>query len=269
MTRHDFHDFHQAWNHAHALSSSNQPPRDAVVMTVFDTLIEFPLAEVLSALQAHAQQSRFAPTPADMIEIIRNKTFGYPIGPDEAWAMVPADESETVVWTGEMAEAYRIAWEVIVRGDEIAARLAFRGAYERLCADASVRRTPVVWTISIGYDRAKIEPALLRAHQAGRITREQVNAHLPAPMDGGPIGGLLTGKVTDLPDNARHLANRWSELKRALQEGEQKLEEKKQQAIEETAQRRLIWEEKKQQAASIALAETKQAGAGRGRRKTT
>lgn len=268
MKLHDFQDFHQAWNHAHALSSSNQSPRDAVVMTVFDTLIEFPLAEVLSALQVHAQQSRFAPTPADMIEIIRNKTFGYPIGADEAWAMVPADESETVVWTEEMAQAYRIVFELIVQGDGIAARYAFRGAYERLCTDAVIRQTPVVWTISIGYDKAKIEPALLRAHQAGRITQEQVTAHLPAPMDGGPIGGLLTGKIADLPDNAKHLSNRWAELKSALQDGERKLAEKHQQAIEELAQRRLIWEEKKQHAA-IVLAETKQAGAGRDRRKTS
>ena len=45
------------------------------------------------------------------------------------------------------------------------------------------------------------------------------------------IAGLLTGKVTNLPDNAQHLKSKWRELNQAMRDGQKRLDDKRRQDI--------------------------------------
>ena len=47
-------------------------------------------------------------------------------GVEEAWAMLPLDEAQSVVWSAEMAEAFGVARGLIDDGDRVAARMAFK-----------------------------------------------------------------------------------------------------------------------------------------------
>ncbi|MDP1774238.1 MAG: hypothetical protein Q8L15_18375 [Methylobacter sp.] len=244
MTPEDYPEFHEAWIDSHAKSSSNQTPSDRVVSSVFDDLVDYPLSAVKLALGYHARQSRFAPTPHDVVVLLESGNKR--LSADEAWAMMPKDEFDTVVWTQEMAEAYNIAYELIVDGDKIAARMAFKGAYERLCAEAVMMQRPVKWTPCIGYDKTKIETALQKSVLAGRITQERANKYLPAPVESGLIAGLISGKVTELPANNENLRARWGELGQALADGLRKRAEQDRQRVIEAEEKRFAFEQKKQ-----------------------
>ena len=61
----------------------------------------------------------------------------------------------------------------------LAARMAFKGAYERLVTGARAVRTPLRWVVSLGHDVGGRESVLLDAAERGRITAGQANALIP------------------------------------------------------------------------------------------
>jgi hypothetical protein len=187
---------------------------DADVSSIFDDLCEYNLEMVLAAIRHYRKSAKFAPTAYDIVQLL--EAHNKRPSADEVWASLPASEFETVVWTQESAEAYAIAYELIIGGDKIAARMAFKGAYERLCNESALIGRKVAWLACIGYDKSKIEPALMKAVVAGRITQDRANKYLPAPADSGLIAGLLTGKVTELPANNENLKKHWNGLGQAL-----------------------------------------------------
>lgn len=159
----------------------------------FRALEDQPLRVVQVALTAHArdpERGRFLPMPADVIAQIRllEGSDGRP-GAEEAWAMAlrSADEAETVVWTGEMSEAWAIARTVLQAGDEVGARMAFREAYTRLVEAARQQRRPVTWSASLGFDQDRRALAIGAAVTAGRLPSSELPA-LPAPGDLLQIG---------------------------------------------------------------------------------
>ena len=87
------------------------------------------------------------------------------------------------------------------------------------------------WKVCVGYDKDLIQPVLENAVLTGRITQQVANKYLPAPQDAGVIAGLLTGKVTSMPNNDENLRARWKELSQAMKDGQAKLEQMKHQAI--------------------------------------
>ena len=230
MDNREFKEFSESFG---AAWDFHKPLSDRAILKAFDVLKHYPLSMILCAIDAHCQdrnKGQYAPKPSDIIDQIEKRNpANQRLSADEAWAMMPRSEDETVVWTEEMSGAYAAAYDLIIEGDRIAARMAFKGAYDRLCSEASMMQKPVVWKVCTGYDKTLIEPTLQKAVLAGRITQNLADKHLPAPQDAGVIAGLLTGKVTDLPNNAQHLKSKWKELGQAMRDGQQKLEDQKRQ----------------------------------------
>jgi len=204
----DFDQFQDAWLTAHELSVSNQQPSVNAVNKAFDLLMQYPLQAVQKAIDVHGKRSKFPPTPADIVSLL--ETNHKHLSADEAWALCPKTEFETVVWTDEMAEAYGSCYDLLAEGDKIGARMAFKGAYERLVNVAELKGKRPQWRISIGSDKTMIESAVRHAVSLGRINPQQAQKYLPHSQDGGVIGKLLTGKVIDIKtkkelDNVRKL----------------------------------------------------------------
>ena len=140
------------------------------------------IENVRAALSAHVQdpeRGRFAPKPADVIAQIVAMD-GRP-GADEAWALCPLDEGRTTVWTDEISRAFFAgAYQILADGDRIAARMAFKDAYEREVSAARRMGAPVTWSVSLGHDVGGRSQVLLDAMERGRIGAPQVAGLLPS-----------------------------------------------------------------------------------------
>lgn len=86
---------------------------------------------------------------------------------NEAWAMLPRSEADTVVWTDEMREAYGTALPIM--DDRIAARMAFMEAYNRAMLSAPNPMVPPAWSVSFGSDVAQRAQKITEAVAMGRL----------------------------------------------------------------------------------------------------
>lgn len=210
----------------------------------FAAMAKYPLETVRAALSAHCMDKvhgKFTPKPADLIEQIESLTGGdgRP-GADEAWAIAitSRDESDTVVWAAETAEAFAICAPILNLGDEVGARMAFKDAYNRLVNTARLAGKPASWNVSLGWDAGKREAALERAHVAGLLSAPTVQTLLPnysgagsQPQEGSPEGlkmvkealkGLQDGWAKAIERKAAEVeAAREAEAKRKVEIAEQ------------------------------------------------
>jgi hypothetical protein len=165
----------------------------------WESMRRYDLSQFRAALSLHVnnpQAGRFAPKPADVIrEIEALRGDGRP-GPEEAWAMIPKREDQSAMLTDEMREAMRFADPLLESGDKIAARMAFREAYERAVAAAKARREPVRWSFSAGWDAEGRVSALSEAVKIGRMDRDRAIRMLPA---GREVEFLTRIGATDHP----------------------------------------------------------------------
>lgn len=168
---------------------------DAQASLMFFRAVQgYDLSTVRAAFDAHVKdpvRGKFCPVPADVIAQAE-KTTGPDSrpGPEEAWAMIPSDESQTVVWTAEMSEAYGSCSPLLVQGDRIGARMAFKEVYERLVSQARTQGRPAVWQASLGHDIESRKRVLRAAVDAGRLTHQAAEQAYPA---------LDAPKLTALP----------------------------------------------------------------------
>ena len=140
----------------------------------------FPEHAVIKALAKCRREVRGVMTVQDVVSRIDD---GRP-GPEEAWALMPFDESQSVVWSDEMARAFGVAGPLLAQGYKIAARMAFKEAYSRMVAEARDAGRKVSWTPSLGHDERGRAAALQVAAEAGRIGHDHAAAlapELPAP----------------------------------------------------------------------------------------
>lgn len=137
----------------------------------------YPENQVLGALTRCRKELKGRLTVADVITRLDD---GRP-GPEEAWAMLPFDEAQTVVWTEEMAGAWGVALPLLEDGDRIAARMAFLESYRTRVQRARDSGTAVKWNVSLGHDQGKRSLVIEEAHRLGRIGTEQRNRLLPPP----------------------------------------------------------------------------------------
>lgn len=120
--------------------------------------------------------------------------------PNEAYALALAaqDERATVVWTDEIAEAWRVAHPLVLAGDRFGARTAFLEAYGRITGEARVARRMPELQVSLGHDaEARVRALQDAAARLGgpdalpEVARDalglpppRARAALPAPTTG-------------------------------------------------------------------------------------
>ncbi len=129
---------------------------------------------MLQSLNRCRRELKRFPTTADILERIDD---GRP-GADEAWAMIRADEAESFVWTTEMQHAYGLV-RFQIADDRIAARMAFKQAYDRAVREAKERKAPVEWSACLGHDSQSRITALKEAEARELLTHNQVAGLLP------------------------------------------------------------------------------------------
>ena len=164
------------------LSRGSYVPNATNTALFFRALASYELDAVRAGFDAHVkdeQRGRFVPTPADVIAQISGMAAsdGRP-GPEEAWAIAVAskDESKTIVWTAEIAEAWGMARVVMNTGDDVGARMTFREVYNRLLEQARSSGVVATWTASLGHDVKERDRAIAHAQALGRLP-------LPAPTE--------------------------------------------------------------------------------------
>lgn len=176
---------------AETLAAYGKPlPEAAMARAWLANLEPYPLRTVQAAMQAYQDENgEFAPVPAGIAK--RCKLMDGRPGAEEAWAiaLTSLDEMASVVWTTEIAEAFRICRPVLDSSGAISARKPFLEAYERIVAAARLVRRPAEWVASVGWDKTRHVEVLASAVRAGL---------LPAPV----VAGLLAGKKNPTPDEA-------------------------------------------------------------------
>jgi hypothetical protein len=149
-------------------------PELAEINIWFGQLMPFLPATIKKAFEAYRiERPDFAPVPNGIAA--RCKLLDGRPDENEAWAvaLTSQDEAETVVWTGEMAEAFNLARPLLATGDEIGARMAFKDAYKRLVSEARALNKPACWSVSAGWDAARRQVAVQRAIVAGLLEGPQ------------------------------------------------------------------------------------------------
>lgn len=165
-----------------------------------EDLARYPELQVLAALTRCRRELRGRLTIADVLTRIDD---GRP-GPEEAWAMMPTSEAQSVVWTAEMAEAYGAAYPLIRDGENVQARMAFLERYRTLVRESRDAGKPVRWTASLGHDPQGREPVLLEAQAKGRLSADHVVGLLPHRAEPSPHIAALLPDMT-LPPGRRTL----------------------------------------------------------------
>jgi len=191
----------------------------------FDDLADYPLEAVLAGLKLHRrnpERGQFAPKVADVEREVQAFLRRKWLSADEAWAkaLIADDEAVTVIWTEEAQYAFGVCRPIMVDGDMVAARMAFKQAYERAVAKAvSEMRGPIA-VPSLGHDPDGRKAAISEAVSAGLLTRDRTQALLPdagieITTEGKAIAGLLSGKSAPDSGMKGEFLQRLAEFKQA------------------------------------------------------
>jgi hypothetical protein len=136
-------------------------------------LSEYDSRAVLVALKRCQGEVKGHVSLAHIIERIDD---GHP-GEEEAFAMLPRSEADSVVWTPQIAAAWAAASNL--QGDRTAYRMAFREAYRRQLVEARGHGEPIRWCLSAGSDEIGRDGALQKAVDAGRMAPQLAAKYSP------------------------------------------------------------------------------------------
>jgi hypothetical protein len=147
------------------------------LMVMADDLSGYPLEKVLIALTRCRREITGKLTLAAVIDRL-NSNDGRP-GADEAWGMIPRNESVSAVLSQDMLTAMGAAQPLLDEGDQVAARMAFKESYNRLITEARNNSIPVQWFPSLGDDKNGREAVVKEAVRLGRVSEVHAQKLLP------------------------------------------------------------------------------------------
>jgi hypothetical protein len=187
-------------------------------------LQRFDISQVREAFSRHIQNIKsgtFAPRPADILSQLEMMNPDGRIGVEEAWAMFPHDEASSAVITDEMAEAMQSARPLMLEGDTIAARMAFKEAYTRITTRNKFNGVAPRWFPSLGHSKEGREIAIKQAVELGRLTSDFAQSLLPAPMPNVVTNAianlqLLTSKDELTPEEKEVNRERMKKVRESL-----------------------------------------------------
>jgi hypothetical protein len=174
-----------------------------------EALADIEREQLRGAFRRARFELRWFPKIAELRELagasVSGANDGRP-GAEEAWARMPKGErreDDTVVWCEEEQIAYGVCRSLLLDGDQIGARMAFKERYERELAGARSQGRPVRWKVSAGYDVESRLVTLASAVEEKRIGLEYALNFVPGPrqddfarmLPPATAKGLLTGKV--------------------------------------------------------------------------
>lgn len=176
-------------------------------------LADIPRQQLQTAFKRARYELRWFPKLAELRELagaLFQGSDGRP-GPEEAWARMPKGdrmEDDSVVWCDEERVAYGACRSLLLEGDLIGARMAFKERYEKELAEARSQGRPVNWTMSAGFNVEHRLSTLANAVQERRLTtakalefvsseRRSDFARMLPPSD---AVGLLSGTVEKMPE---------------------------------------------------------------------
>ncbi len=171
------------------------------------------IGEVKQAMNNHVRDTnrgRFFPKPAD----IEAQMQSIELWPDaeEAWALCPKDEYSSAAITEEAAQALGVATALMNDGDMIAARMAFKSAYNRLVDEAIREGRKPHWFATLGHDKDGRYAAEVKAvEMQNKLLPPDQQRALPKPPveDGVGLNELLLAapeKATDPTEVRKQIA---------------------------------------------------------------
>lgn len=170
---------------------------EAAALMLVQDLSAYPENQVMTALSRVRKSGKRFSLGAVIEEI--DQCDGRP-GADAAWAMLPFDEDQTVVWTTEMQEAWGVASPLMELGDKFGARRAFCEAYEKITERARENGVAPRWEASLGQNPNGREAPLRMAVEKGYLLESSLPMLLPAPdLTKSPLLALVNGKVSNTP----------------------------------------------------------------------
>lgn len=121
----------------------------------FTDLERYPLELISGSLAAHRadpERGKFTPKVADIVYQIERRRKVAWLSADEAWSQVPKIEGQAGLLNDVTAQALAVAQQFLnlPRPDLTAARMAFKGCYERLVERAKLERRGPVYFVSPG-----------------------------------------------------------------------------------------------------------------------
>lgn len=153
-------------------------PKEAIMLMLND-LNMYSEEQLLDSLKKCRSELKFFPSIAEIKERVND---GH-LSPNEAWAMCPKSEDDSVCWSEEMRDAYFSVHSIVRNGDLIAARVGFIEKYKELIRDSRSNMTQIKFELSIGNDKSLRETSIQRAVFLGCITTEKAKQLLPENSD--------------------------------------------------------------------------------------
>ena len=137
-------------------------------------LCAFDLTQIQAAFEQHLKgpKGEFTPKPSNILQYLDAMNPDGRPTPDEAWAMMPRSESESVIMSEEMGEAMGYAQPLLDCRDQVAARRAFIDAYSRIVEKNKLAGIKPKWFPSLGDDPGGRMPAIAEAVRLGRISTQ-------------------------------------------------------------------------------------------------
>lgn len=170
-------------------------------------LVRYDLATVATALKRCQRELTGRLSLARVLE----RLPGRHLGADEAWAMCPRSEAQSVVWTDQAAVAFAAAKPLLDEGDAVAARMAFREAYQRELA--LTEGAPPKWFPSLGHDVSGRVDVVRQAVRLGRLSPGAADNLVGHLLPGNERLALASGTATlaetlrsleSCPPNSKH-----------------------------------------------------------------